>query len=394
MAVHEPVLHLRPEKERPVLAGHPWIFAGAVRDLDPGLVPGTVVTVCRAGGDFVGRGYVNPRCTIAVRMLTRRDEPIDEHFVRRRLTTALALRRALVPPDTDAFRLVNGEGDGLPGIVADVYGPVVVLQCLTAGAARLRDACIDVLLETLGPAGVYERSTGSVRREEGLSADEGVVVGSVPDEPILVREGGHRFRVDVRAGQKTGFFLDQRDNRRLAASLARGRTVLNAFAYTGAFSVYAGAGGARSVVSVESAARAVAAARDHWALNGPPAAEAEWITADVFRYLRTTERVFDLLILDPPALVKRRHDVAAGARAYKDLHLGALRRASPDALMLTFSCSQHVSRELFRKIVAGAAADAGREVRVLRHLGPGPDHPVAIAHLEGDYLAGLLLKVN
>ncbi len=155
-----------------------------------------------------------------------------------------------------------------------------------------------------------------------------------------------------------------------------------------------GQAGQPSVVSVESAARAVEAARDHWALNGPPAAEAEWITADVFRYLREAERCFDLLILDPPALIKRRHDLAAGARAYKDLHLWALRRASPDALMLTFSCSQHLPRDLFRKIVAGAAADAGRTIRVLRHLGPGADHPVAIAHPEGEYLTGLLLKID
>ena len=220
-----------------------------------------------------------------------------------------------------------------------------------------------------------------------------MLAGDVPGEPLLVRECGQRFMVDLRGGQKTGFFLDQRDNRALVRQLAADRVVFNGFAYTGAFGVYAGAGGARQVVSVESSARSLELARANWSANDLPASAAEFVEADVFRYLRDADRRFDLLILDPPALVKRRQEVERGARAYKDLHLWAFRRAAPGALMLTFSCSQHVSRELFWKIVHGAAIDAGRAVQVLRHLGAGPDHPVALAHAEGEYLKGLLLRV-
>ena len=389
----EPIIHLKPGKERPVLLGHPWVFSGAVGDLDPALPAGTVVRIHGAAGEFLGRGYANPRCAIAVRLLTRKDEAVDACFFAGRVGAALALRRAVVPPATDTYRLINGEGDRLPGFIADVYGHVVVLQCLTAGAAGLKSEMIGALQATLAPAGIYERSSGSVRREEGLDAAQGVVAGAVPANPFWVQEVGHRFLVDVRGGQKTGFFLDQRDNRALVGQLASGRSVLNAFAYSGAFSVYAGAGNARHVVAVESSARALVLARQNWESNGLPASSAEFVEADVFQYLRDTTLTCDLLILDPPALVKRRHEVERGARAYKDLHLWAFRRASVDAYMLTFSCSQHVPAELFWKIVHGAAVDARREVQVLRHLGPGADHPTSLAHPGGEYLKGLLLRV-
>jgi 23S rRNA (cytosine1962-C5)-methyltransferase len=390
----EPVITLKPRKERPLLLGHPWVFSGAIANLDAGLAPGSLVQVRAAGGEFLGRGYVNPRCAIAVRLLTWADEPIDARFYQQRVAAAVALRRAVVPAETDAYRALNGEGDFLPGFVADVYGPTVVLQCFTAGAARLKPYVVEALQVALGPAGIYERSTGSVRREEGLAPEEGVLAGAVPEKPVLVHECGQRFLVDLRAGQKTGFFLDQRDNRVLARQLAAGRSVLNAFAYTGAFAVYAAAGQARHVVSVESSPRALAAARENWAANGLPASAGAFVKADVFRYLRDTDGSFDLLILDPPALVKRRQELARGARAYKDLHLWAFRRAAPGAEVMTFSCSPHVSPELFWKIVHGAAVDARRQVQVLRQLGAGADHPVTLAHAEGNYLKGLLLRVT
>ncbi|HVO24972.1 MAG TPA: class I SAM-dependent rRNA methyltransferase [Candidatus Margulisiibacteriota bacterium] len=389
----EPIIHLKQGKERPVLLGHPWIFSGAIRELDPALPAGTLVRIDSAAGEFLGRGYANPRCAIAVRVLTRRDEPIDARFFHRRVADALALRHAILPADTEAYRLINGEGDRLPGFVADVYGPVVVLQCLTAGAAQLKRDLVTALQGALGPSGIYERSTGSVRREEGLEPAHGVIAGAVPADPFWVREAGHGFLVDVHGGQKTGFFLDQRDNRALAAQFAPGRMVLNAFAYTGAFSVYAGAAGARHVVSVESSARALDLARHNWTGNRLPSSTAEFVEADVFEYLRDTNLAWDLLILDPPALVKRRHEVERGARAYKDLHLWAFRRASTGAYVLTFSCSQHVPADLFWKIVHGAAVDARREVQALRHLGPGADHPTSLAHPGGEYLKGLLLRV-
>ena len=311
-AVSESIVHLKPSKERPVLLGHPWIFSGAIRDLDPALSPGTVVRIHSAAGEFLGRGYANPRCAIAVRVLTRTDEAIGARFFQRRVADALSLRRAVVPPDTDTYRLINGEGDFLPGFIADVYGPIVVLQCLTAGATELKAGLVEALRAALDPVGIYERSTGSVRREEGLEAAHAVIAGDVPVGPLWVRETGHRFVVDVRGGQKTGFFLDQRDNRILVEQLAAGRTVLNAFAYTGAFSVYAAAGQARHVVSVESSARALDLAQQNWDGNALPPSAAEFVQADVFQYLRDTDRSFDLLILDPPALVKRRHEVERG----------------------------------------------------------------------------------
>ena len=387
-------MRLRSGKDRPLRLGHPWAFAGAIANLNRHLPPGSLVRLESAAGDFLGIGAANPRCAIAVRLLTHEAEVVDAGFVRRRLAAALALRSAVVPSDTDAYRCVNGEGDFLPGLVVDRYGEGLVLQCLTAGAAALQPLVVEALVDLARPRFIYERSAGSVRREEGLPDVEQVLHGDIPEDPVAVREHGMRFVVDFRRGQKTGFFLDQRDNRLLAKALAGERRVLNAFAYTGGFGVYAAGGGARAVVSVESSARAVELARENWRLNQLPAVPESFVVADVFRYLREEGEPFDLLILDPPALVKHRQELARGARAYKDLHLQALRRSAPGALVLTFSCSQHVDAELFRKIVNGAAADARREVRVLRHLGPGADHPTSLAQVEGEYLTGLLLYVS
>ncbi|MBI4516313.1 MAG: class I SAM-dependent rRNA methyltransferase [Deltaproteobacteria bacterium] len=388
-----PTLRLRSGKDRPVRLGHPWVFAGAIANLDATLPPGTLVRLESAGGEFLGIGAANPGCAIAVRLLAHQDQAIDADFIRRRIADALALRQRLVPPATDAYRCINGEGDFLPGIVVDRYAGVLVLQCLTAGAAALQPLVVAALAETLAPECIFERSAGSVRREEGLPDLERALHGEWPPEHVAVREHGLSFLVDVRHGQKTGWFLDQRDNRLLARQHAGGRRVLNAFAYTGGFGLYAAAGGAREVISVESSERALALGRENWRLNGLSAVPADFVEADVFRYLRQPGEPFDLLILDPPALAKQRRDVARSARAYKDLHLHAFRRAAPAALVLTFSCSAHVGAELFRKIVIGAAADARREVRVLRQLGAGADHPTALAHVEGNYLTGLLLAV-
>ena len=390
----EPIIKLKPGRERPVLAGHPWIFSGAIADLDAGIAAGSVVTVQTNAGQFVARGYCNPRCAITVRVLTRVDEPVDRPLLQACLETALALRHSILPSETDAFRLLNGEGDYLPGVVADVYGDTIVLQCLTAGADMLKPLLVDVLTALQQPQRIYERSVGNVRREEGLSQAVGALHGELPENLIQIREGGLRFQVDVKAGQKTGFFLDQRANRQLARELAPGRTVLNAFAYTGAFGIYAAAGGARRVVSVESSARALEAIRNHMTLNGQAPESHQLIEADIFELLRQRDDRYDLFILDPPALVKHRNEVQRGARAYKDLHLQAFRRASPGALVMTFSCSQHVPADLFWKIVHGAAVDAGRSVQALRTLGPGADHPVSLSHPEGVYLKGLLLRVK
>jgi 23S rRNA (cytosine1962-C5)-methyltransferase len=326
---------------------------------------------------------------------------VDSAFIGRRIAGALHLRRAILPPKTDAFRVINGEGDFLPGIVADVYSSTVVLQCLTAGAERLKPWILEALSESLHPICIYERSVGNVRREEGLPQAVGALLGEAPSGPVEILENGLRFFVDVKAGQKTGFFLDQRDNRQLVRELGAGRRVLNAFAYSGAFSVYAAAGGASQVISVESSAGALEAARANWEANvhlpspqAPKPSSPSFLQADIFELLRQRSETYDLLVLDPPALVKRRHEVQRGARAYKDLHLWALKRAAPGAFIMTFSCSQHVSADLFWKIVHGAAVDAGRSLQMLRPLAAGADHPVSLAHPEGSYLKGMLLRVT
>lgn len=388
-----PVVRLKAGGERAVRSGHPWVYAGAVENPEAISEAGQLVEIHAADGTVLGIGTAHPRCTIAVRLLSRAPERIDLAWFRQRLEAALALR-SLVTHDgsTDAYRLIHGEGDLLPGFVVDVYRRTAVLQCLTAGAERLKRLLVEALTAVLPLECVYERSSGAVRREEGLEDTSGCLWGTLPELPLPVREQGLDFVVDVIHGQKTGFFLDQRDNRALVRSLARDRDVLNAFAYTGAFSVYAAAGGARRVVSVETSRRAAALVDTHWHRN-QLATPHELVIDDVFSYLRTTTETFDLLVLDPPALVKRRPDLSRGQRAYYDLHTWALRCARPGALMLTFSCSQHVTLPWFTHTLERAAAVNDRTVQVLRHLGPGVDHPTLIAHPEGTYLKGLLVRI-
>ena len=386
-------LFLRSGKDRPIRQGHPWVFSGALRELDPSLPPGAIVRLCAADGAPLGVGYVNPGCTIAVRLLSRRDEPIDARFVAGRVAAAAALRRRVVGADTDAYRLINGEGDGLPGVLVDRYADVLVIQLLTAGADQLKPLLLSALNEALRPRAVVERSEGAVRAAEGLAPSTGILAGEL-GEGETVRENGLRFAVQPGGGQKTGHFCDQRDSRGRFRALAADARVLDAFAYSGGFAVHAGAGGAARVVAVDSSGAAIAAAEHNWRLNQLPPERATFVAADVGRYLRDSDETYDLLSIDPPALVKQRKDVARGARAYKDVNLWAMRRARPGALLFTFTCSQHVDAVLFRKIVAGAAADAGRAVSVVAHLGPGPDHPVALGHPEGEYLHGLLLRVG
>jgi len=384
---------LKPGKEAKVRAGHPWIFSGAFEALDPELGPGSLIDVRAANGEFVARGYVNPRCTIAVRVLSWTEEPVDAAFVRRRVAAALQWRQRCVNGAADAYRALNGEGDGLPGVVVDVYGRFAVLQCLTAGADRLKPAVLDALRAELPLAGIFERSSGAVRRQEGLPSIDAVAWGEPPPPTVEIHEHGHAFAVDIRGGQKTGFFLDQRENRALVERLASGARVLDAFSYSGSFAVHAACGGAARVVAVETSAPALALAERNWAGNGLDPVRAEFVRADVFEYLRQTDETFDLLVLDPPPLARRRSDVAAALRAYRDLNLWAFRRSAPGGLVLTFTCSQHVDAAALRKVVHTAAARAGWRVQVLATLGAGPDHPWSLAHPEGCYLHGLLLRL-
>jgi 23S rRNA (cytosine1962-C5)-methyltransferase len=383
-------LVLEPGRERPVRAGHPWIFSRAIARGLADVEPGDPVRVRSVDGTFLAVGYANPRTAIAVRVLALEDVAVDAALVRRRVDDALALRRRLLPEAT-ALRIVNGEGDRLPGIVVDRYGDVVVCQLLTAGAARLAPALLDALAATLAPRTIYERSEGAVRREEGLPNATGLRAGEAPPVPLEIEEAGARFLVDVAGGQKTGFFLDQREARARVRALARDRRVLNAFAYTGAISVAAGLGGACGVTSIDSSRPALALARAAWERNGLAPERARWIEANVFEHLRADPETYDLIVLDPPPFVRRRGDLEAGLRGYKDVNLQALRRLEAGGLLLTCSCSQHVSRDDFRGAVAAAAADVRRSLRVVAEWGHPPDHPVLLAHPEARYLKALLV---
>lgn len=382
---------LKPGRERAVRQGHPWIFSGAIAAVDGSGPPGTVVEVRDAARRLLGCGTWNPATSIAVRMLARDVPAIDAAFVRRRLEAALALRT--LARDTDALRLVNGEGDGLPGLVVDRYGAYLVCQILTAGAELLRTTIVDGLVALVGPDGIYERSEGNVRAAEGLGPSTGRIHGAEPPATLTVTERGRRYLVDVRAGQKTGLFLDQRPNRDLVARLAGGRRMLNLFAYTGAFAVAGAQGGAVSVTSVESSAAALATAEATWRLNELPPAAGVFTRADVFEYLRGAVPPADLLVLDPPPFARRRADRERALTGYKEVNLRALRACAPGALLLTFSCSQHVGADDLEGVLTAAAADARREARILARLGPGLDHPQALGHPEGRYLKGLLLMV-
>lgn len=386
-------VRLKEGKDGPARAGHPWVFSGAIAQVSGDESPGAFVRVVAFDGTLLGVGTWNPRGSIAVRMFSRREEPIGEGLVRRRLADALDARRALRLDEGRGFRLVNGEGDGLPGIVIDVYGEHVVMQLLTAGVERLRGEIVDALAATLAPAGVFERSTGGARREEGLPDRVGVAAGSAPPERIEIAEGRARFLVDVRGGQKTGFFLDQRANRRMVGRIARGRRVLNAFAYTGGFAIHAGLGGAERVTSVETSGPALAIAREAWALSGLDESRAEWVARDVFDVLEEwrDRDAFDLVVLDPPPFARHRADRDRAVRAYRDLNRRALRALAPGGILATFSCSPHMDQGAFFHAVSTAVAAPSR-LAVLGHLGADGDHPVLAAHPEGSYLKGLLAR--
>lgn len=388
---------LKTGREKSLLRRHPWVFSGAVERVEGSPGPGDTVRVEAADGSFLGWGAFSPRSQIHVRIWSfDPEERIDADFFRRRLAAALALRRALVPAEeTDALRLVHGESDGLPGVVADRYGDTLVMQLTSCGAEAWREPLADSLLALTGVRRVFERSDGAVRALEGLELRVGAVRGDEPPDAVAIREHGLAFHVDVRRGHKTGFYLDQRTNRARVARYAAGRRVLNGFCYTGAFTVAALAAGAEAVLSIDSSAEALAQAQAHVALNGLDAKRCEWWEADMFealRRLRDEGRRFDLIVLDPPKFAPTAALAPRAARGYKDINWLAFQLLAPGGLLATFSCSAGVEEALFQKIVAGAALDAGVQACIVEHYGAGPDHPVALNFPEGAYLKGLLCR--
>jgi len=351
-------------------------------------------------GRPLGRAAWSPASQIRARMWSfAAEETIDHAFFKRRVAAAVA-RRAVLPElaGQQGLRLIHAESDSLPGVIADRYGDTVVVQLTTAGADKWRAAIADSLLKATGCARIYERSDVEVRKLEGLEPVTGWIHGVAADEELVIAENGVRMTVDIVGGHKTGFYLDQRDNRRRVAELARDRRVLNCFCYTAGFSLQALAGGAREVVSVDSSGPALATAQRNLALNPQlDKSRALWREADVFaelRNLRAAGEHYDLVILDPPKFAHTAAHAERAGRAYKDINLQALQLLAPGGLLMSYSCSGGVSAELFQKIVAGAALDAGRTARVVQRLHGAADHPVDLAFPEGEYLKGLLLQVD
>jgi 23S rRNA (cytosine1962-C5)-methyltransferase len=386
-------VYLKRDRDRPVSNGHPWIFSGAIEVIEGNPDAPGIADVFDSEKHWIARGLFSPRSQIRVRVLTWQKEEIDRDFFTRRLSQALSIREKLLGEVTSAYRIVNGEGDFLPGLIVDRYGEFLVCQFSTAGMDCLKPPVIDSLSNLLLVKGVFEKSEGRVRDEEGLEPSVGVLAGEPPSETIVIEENGFKFAVDVRRGQKTGFFLDQRDNRSFLSSVAREKKILDCFSYSGAFSVYALAGGAKEIVSLDSSRPALELAERNLALNGFEIGGSELLKGDAFTYLKECGTDFDAIILDPPSLARKRGDVEAATGGYKFLNLHALRHVRPGGFLLTFSCSQHLSIELFQKVVFGAAVDAGRKVTVVKRLGHSIDHPVSLHHPEGEYLKGLVLRV-
>lgn len=386
-----PAVILHSGKDKAVRNRHHWIFSGAVRRY-PEFENGDVLPVRDAQGRFLGFGYFNRRSSIVGRMLTFDETPPAaalEEAVRR----AMSLRTRTLGESTDACRLINAEGDGIPGLIVDRYGAVLVLQVSTLGLERLKPAVLDILERVVGAETILEKSNLPSRKEEGLAPFEGLLRGPAANE-VIIRENGLRFRVDLAASQKTGFYLDQRANRQMVRARARGRRVLNAFCYTGGFTVAALAGGAAGVTSLDISEHAVDLARANTDLNGFSGGNTVFETGDVFEVFRRRDLDYDFIILDPPAFAKRKSEVIAACRGYKDIHRLVFQKCPAETEILTFSCSYFVDEKLFRQVVFQAASEAGRRVRILgRHI-PAADHPVNVFHPEGDYLKGLWLYVD
>jgi 23S rRNA (cytosine1962-C5)-methyltransferase len=394
-----PTLVLKSGRERAVQQRHPWLFSGAIDRLDREAEDGKLVDVVSARGEWLACGYLNRRSQIAVRLLTwEKEQAIDRDFWRDRLAQAIAGRVALESdPDVTAYRLVNAESDGLPGLVVDRYNDWLVLQALTLGIDQHKAVLVDLLVDLVKDIqGIYERSDVDVRAKEGLMPATGPLWGQGPADLVEVRESGFRFLVDLKSGHKTGFYLDQRENRNRLPAHCAGAQVLNAFAYTGAFGVYALAGGAAHVINVDTSVEALDLSRRHVALNGFSNINVSYEAQDVFAQLRAYRAVgrqFDVVVLDPPRFALSRSHIRQASRGYKDINWIAFQILRRGGVLFTFSCSGLVSRELFQKIVFGAALDAGRDVQIIAHLSQASDHPIALNFPDAEYLKGLVCRV-
>ena len=398
MAAMLPKLWLKQGRDKSLRRCHPWVFSGAIERVDGKAEAGASVEIVTSAGELLARGAYSPASQIRARVWTFDvDEHVDAAFLRRRLARAVESRRRLdlLGPQA-ACRLVFSESDGLPGLIVDRYAGYLVCQFLSAGAEVWRTTIVEILGELCAPHGIYERSEGGARHKEGLPSRRGVLAGGEPPREIEVVAGGVRLIVDIANGQKTGAYLDQQRNRERVAMHAREAQVLDAFSYTGGFSIACLRGGAKSATLIDSSAEALALAERETAANSVRD-QCTFVTANVFdelRVLRERGARFDVVVLDPPKFVHSADQVNAGSRGYKDINMLGLTLVRPGGVLATFSCSGHVDAALFQKIVAGAAVDAGRTAQILERLSQPPDHPVATEFPEADYLKGLILRVH
>lgn len=385
-------------REKSILKKHPWVYSGAIQEVEGHPEGGEIVDLVDRNGEFLARGAYSPQSKIRVRIWTwNPEQAIDHHFIHEVLETSIVNRKNLPTLScTNAYRLVNAESDRFPGLIVDQYDNILVMQCLSYGVEVWRDVIADSLITLTNSTGIYERSDADVRVLEGLQKRNEVIRGVVPDSEIIIEENSLKYLVDVKAGQKTGFFLDQRQNRQVIRQLVKDKDVLDCFCYTGGFSISALAGGARSVVGVDASNDALAIAKKNVDLNHFDQKRVDWIQDDVFVFLRgmrDRNRKFDLIILDPPKFASSVSQVEKAARGYKDINLLAMKLLKPGGYLITFSCSGSVTQDLFRKIVAGAASDAGVDAQIIAQLHQAEDHPILLSFPEGEYLKGLIVKV-
>lgn len=389
-------LILKPGREKSLLRRHPWLFAGGIARVEGAPESGDTVALHAANGNFLAVAAYSPQSQIRARVWRWQAGEIDSTFFHERIAQSAQRRAALLASGTtDSARLVHGESDGLPGVIADRYADTVVVQLNSAGAERWRDVIADALAALPSVARVYERSDADVRALEGLAARSGLLRGSALAGPLVIHENGLQFKVEIEAGHKTGYYLDQRDNHLILKNISKDCSVLDCFCYSGGFALHAQAGGAKSVTAIDSSGPALAAARDNTRMNHLP--DAEWIEADVFQQLRKfrdQNRRFDIIVLDPPKLAPTAAHAEKASRAYKDANLLAFKLLNPGGVLMTYSCSGGVSADLFQKIVAGAALDAGVDARIEAWHHAAADHPVALNFPEGEYLKGLMCHIS
>ena len=391
-------IQLKPKKDESLRRFHPWVFSGALTQAPSTLAEGDVVRVLAADGSFLGVGHYQIG-SIAVRILSFRDQPIDNEYYLTALTSALQLRKELklLRSDNNTYRLVHGEGDNLPGLIIDLYGDTAVIQAHSVGMHRDLELIMAALKDVMATEGlnhIYYKSEGTLPFKAELGAQDGYLWGGEQTDAIAL-ENGLQFQIDWLRGQKTGFFIDQRENRKLLEQLAAGRRMLNMFCYTGGFSVYGLRGGASLVDSVDSSSKAVSITDRNITLNFGDEPRHHSFSQDAFRYLKETpDGKYDLMVLDPPAFAKHRGAVNNALQGYKKLNLAAMTKIAPGGILFSFSCSQAITREQFRLAIFSAAAISGRKVRILHQLSQPADHPINIYHPEGEYLKGLVLRVE